>query len=118
MVTAPSPLGLSSVTVSLSLDNTVHPVGMVTVSPSFDTLDPFAGCVGCEDGDGLCPGFGETAGDGLDTAPNPEDEVLWLASVNASTVPTPPITSTNATITPTISTHGMRCTPGCGLAPV
>src|SRR5579859_440274 len=63
MVMPPSPLGLSSVTVSLSLLATLHPEGIVTVSLSFDTeLPPPAGCV---DGDAFDDG--DTAGDGLET---------------------------------------------------
>jgi hypothetical protein len=105
------------VTVSVSLLCTTHPAGTVTDSPVFDAVETPVDA-GLGDGELLGVWPGEPAGLGLGTIGSEMPVVfVWLAAlwpISASAVPQPTMTTRRTATAPTISTHGVRCTIGCG----
>src|ERR1700680_2004078 len=77
----PSPLGLCSWIVLLSLLITVHPDGSGTDSAALDAVVPPVGCVGSDDGDGEgdCDGAGVVPGDGVNAGLGLERDLNELA---------------------------------------
>ena len=122
MVSEPSLLGGTRLMVWSSLLATDHPDGNVIVSPALETVFPppldgvaFGDGLGVAVGEpvGVAAGLGEVAGVGLGRMPDVFVGVLVLLTpTTAITIPHPDRITMSPMITPTISTHGVRCT-GC-----